>query len=62
MAYPGAALVDIYTDANALAMPPKVEMKMVAGMAMSMSKLMLGGRWEEVWDTVRSNIEHIKEI
>jgi pyruvate dehydrogenase (quinone) len=58
----GPVLVNILTDPNALAMPPKVELKMVAGMALSMTRLMLGGHGEEVADTIRSNIKHIKEI
>ena len=58
----GPVLVNVMTDPNALAMPPKVEMKMVAGMAISMTRLMLGGKWDEVADTVKSNIRHIREI
>lgn len=58
----GPVLVNIITDANALAMPPKVEVNMVGGMALSMGKLMLGGRWRDVVDTVPFNIKHIKEI
>ncbi len=60
--HPGPVLVNVITDPNALAMPPKVEMKMVAGMALSMTKLMLSGKWDEVGETVRSNIKHLKEI
>ncbi len=58
----GPALVSILTDPNALAMPPKVELKMVKGMALSMTKLMLTGKWNEVKETVSSNLKHLKEI
>lgn len=61
-AYSGPVLVNIMTDPNALAMPPKIEMKMVKGMAMWMTKLMLGGKFIEVLDTVKSNYKHLKEI
>lgn len=61
-AYKGPVLVNIMTDPNALAMPPKIEMKMVKGLAVSMTKLMLGGKFIEVLDTVKSNYKHLKEI
>jgi len=55
-------LVNVFTDPNALAMPPKIEMKMVEGMALSMTKLMLGGKFIEVLDTVRSNYKHLEDL
>jgi len=61
-AYNGPVLVNIMTDPNALAMPPKIEMKMVKGMAVSMTKLMLGGKFVEVLDTVKSNYKHLQEL
>jgi len=60
--YKGAVLVNIMTDPNALAMPPKVEFDQVKGMALSMTKLMLNGKMEEVIDTVKSNYKHIKDV
>ncbi|MCO5948603.1 thiamine pyrophosphate-dependent enzyme [Mucilaginibacter flavidus] len=60
--YNGPVLINVMTDPNALAMPPKVELKMMEGMALSMTKLMLGGRFEEVLDTVKSNYKHLEEI
>lgn len=59
---PGPVLLNIMTDPNALAMPPKIELKQVRGMAASMTKLMLNGEFEEVWETIRSNIRHAKEL
>lgn len=58
----GPVLVDIFTDPNALSMPPKIEMKMMEGMLLSMTKLMLGGKFEEVLQTVKSNYRHLGEI
>jgi pyruvate dehydrogenase (quinone) len=58
----GPVLVNMITDPNALAMPPKMEWKQMVGMTESMTKLMLGGKMEEVLDTVRSNYKHLKEV
>lgn len=60
--YKGPVLVNIFTDPNALAMPPKVEFAQVKGMALSMSKLVLNGRMDEVMDTFKANYKHLKEI
>jgi pyruvate dehydrogenase (quinone) len=60
--YKGAALVNIMTDPNALAMPPKVEFEQVKGMALSMTKLVLNGRMDEVLDTVKANYKHLKDL
>src|SRR5205823_6952711 len=62
LAFNGPALVQVYTDPNALAMPPKVEFDQVKGMALSMSKLILNGEMGEVLDTVKANYEHIKDF
>ncbi|WP_316820208.1 thiamine pyrophosphate-dependent enzyme [Pedobacter gandavensis] len=58
----GPILVNVMTDPNAMAMPPKIEFKMMKGMALTMTKLMLGGKFEEVLDTVKSNYKHLKSI
>ncbi|MDB5009144.1 MAG: pyruvate oxidase [Mucilaginibacter sp.] len=60
--YKGPALVNVMTDPNALAMPPKVEFEQVKGMALSMTKLMLNGQMEEVLDTVKANYKHLKDL
>ena len=59
---PGPVLVNVMTDPNALAMPPKVDVKMMTGMAASMWRLMLGGRMDEVLDTVKANYKHLTEV
>ncbi|ASU32086.1 thiamine pyrophosphate-dependent enzyme [Mucilaginibacter xinganensis] len=60
--YKGSALVNIMTDPNALAMPPKVEFDQVKGMTLSMTKLILSGRMDEVIDTVKGNYKHLKDL
>ena len=60
--FKGPVLVNIFTDPNALAMPPKVEFDQVKGMALSMTKLMLNGKMDEVLDTVKSNYKHLKDV
>lgn len=57
--YNGPYLLNVFTNPNALAMPPKVEAGQIIGMAKSMTKLMLGGRVNEVLDTIKSNYKHI---
>lgn len=60
-AHDGPVLVNVFTNPNALAMPPKVEWVQIKGMAKSMTRLMLGGRMDEVFDTIKSNYKHLKE-
>lgn len=60
--FKGPALINIMTDPNALAMPPEIEFAQVKGMALSMTKLILNGRMEEVLDTVKANYKHLKDV
>jgi pyruvate dehydrogenase (quinone) len=60
--FDGPVLVNVMTDPNALAMPPKIEFEQVKGMALSMTKLVLNGRMEDVLDTVKANYKHLKEV
>lgn len=62
LAHNGPALVQVMTDPNALAMPPKIDFKQIKGMTVSMTKLMLNGQFDEVWETIKSNIKHAKEL
>lgn len=59
LTFKGPVLVNVMTDPNALAMPPKVEFEQVKGMALSMTKLVLNGRMDEVLDTVKANYKHL---
>ncbi len=61
-AHEGPVLINIMTNPNALAMPPKVEWEQMKGMALSMGKLMLNGRMDEVLDTVKANYKHLTEL
>lgn len=58
----GPVLVNIFTNPNALAMPPKVDFDQFKGMTKSMTKLMLNGKMNEVFETIKANIQHLKEL
>lgn len=58
----GPVLVNIMTDPNALAMPPKIELNQMMGFAQAMYKLLISGRTKEVIDTINSNYKHIREV
>jgi len=58
----GPVLVSIWTDPNALAMPPKVEFDQIKGYALYMGRMMLGGRMDEVFHMISSNYKHLKEV
>lgn len=62
LAHNGPALVNIFTDPDALAMPPKLEFSQVKGFAKSMGKLMLNGQAADVIDTAKSNMKYLKEL
>ncbi|WP_156308013.1 thiamine pyrophosphate-dependent enzyme [Sphingobacterium endophyticum] len=56
----GPFLLNIFTNPSALAMPSHITPSQVMGMTESMSKLILGGRMDEVFDTIKSNYKHLK--
>lgn len=58
----GPYLLNIFTNPNALALPPKIEIEQVLGMTKSMTQLMLGGKMQEALDTVKTNYKHIKDL
>lgn len=60
--YNGPMLVSLWTDPNALAMPPKIEFDQMKGYALFMGKMMLSGRMDEVFDIVSSNYKHLGEV
>ena len=59
---PGPVLVNVRTDPNALAMPPKVEFGQMKGFALAMTRLILSGRAGEVVATAKSNLKHLCEL
>lgn len=58
----GPVLVSIWTDPNALAMPPKLEFDQMKGYALYMGRMMLSGRMDEVFHMILSNYKHLKEV
>lgn len=61
-AYEGPILIHVKTNPNSLAMPPKIEFSQMKGYAITMGKLILNGRMDDVLDTVKSNYKHLKEL
>ncbi|MCD7935909.1 MAG: thiamine pyrophosphate-dependent enzyme [Tannerellaceae bacterium] len=58
----GPVLLNVMTDPDALAMPPKIEFEQMKGFAQAMYKLLIDGRVGEIKDTFESNKRHIKEV
>jgi len=58
----GPAVISIFTDPNALVMPPVIKFEQVMGMANSMGKLMINGNTAEVIETAKSNLKYLKEL
>jgi pyruvate dehydrogenase (quinone) len=58
----GPVLVSIWTNPNALAMPPKLEFDQMKGYALYMGRMMLGGRMDEVFNMISSNYKHLGEV
>ncbi|ADV50223.1 pyruvate dehydrogenase (cytochrome) [Cellulophaga algicola DSM 14237] len=61
-AHDGPVLVSVFTNPQALAMPPKMEFDQMKGYALSMSKMILSGRMDEVLEMVKTNYKHMKEV
>ncbi len=55
----GPALIDVVTDPNALSLPSHIEPEMVVGFGLTMGKLVLSGRIDEVVDTLTTNVRLI---
>jgi pyruvate dehydrogenase (quinone) len=52
----GPVLVDVVTDPNALAMPPKIDAQEVAGYGLYLAKQTLHGRLFESIDELKGNL------
>jgi pyruvate dehydrogenase (quinone) len=61
-AHDGPVLISVFTNPQALAMPPKIEFDQMKGYALSMSKMILGGRMDEVLEMLKTNYKHMKEV
>ncbi|MBE0393668.1 thiamine pyrophosphate-dependent enzyme [Flavobacterium sp. PL002] len=62
LSHDGPVLVSVFTNPQALAMPPKMEFDQMKGYALSMSKMILGGNMDEVLEMVKTNYKHLKEV
>ena len=62
LALDGPVLLNVMTNPDSLAMPPKIEWAQMKGYMLSMTKMMLGGRMDDILEMVRSNYKHLKEL
>jgi pyruvate dehydrogenase (quinone) len=62
LAFDGPVLVNILTDPNALAMPPKADFTQMKGFAIAMTKMMFNGKMDEVIAIIKSNYKHVGEV
>ena len=51
----GPALIDVVTDPNVLAMPPRATVKQAKGFALAMMKMTFAGELKDVTETVMAN-------
>ncbi|WP_268036498.1 thiamine pyrophosphate-dependent enzyme [Algoriphagus sp. PAP.12] len=58
----GPAVITVFTDPNALAMPPSINFDQIKGFAESMSKMMLNGQAANIIDTAKSDIKYLREL
>jgi len=49
-------VVDVVTNHDELALPPKITIEQVSGFSLWMAKAVLSGRGDEVLDLAKSNI------
>ncbi|MGR3807587.1 thiamine pyrophosphate-dependent enzyme [Pasteurella testudinis] len=61
-AHDGPALVNIYTNSDALSLPPHPSLAQMRGFMTSMSKKLYAGEVGDVLDTAKSNLGHLKEL
>ena len=60
LASSGPALVDVVTEPNVLAMPPKATIQQSKGVAMAMTRMAFAGEATDVLDTVMANWRELK--
>ena len=58
----GPAIINIFTDPNALAIPPSITFEQVKGFAESMAKLMVNGKFADIVDTTKSELKYLREL
>lgn len=62
LSHPGPALVDLVTDPNALAIPPKITAAQVKGFALAAGRTVLDGGVGKMIDLARSNLRNLPGI
>ena len=58
----GPAIINIFTDPNALAMPPSLNFEQVKGFAQSMGRMMINGKFAEIVDTTKGELKYLREL
>lgn len=58
----GPAVINIFTDPDALAMPPTIKLDQVVGFTNSMARLMLNGKSAQIIDAANSDLKYLKEL
>jgi pyruvate dehydrogenase (quinone) len=58
----GPAIINIFTDPNALAIPPSINFDQIKGFAESMTKLMVNGKFADIVDTTKSDLKYLREL
>jgi pyruvate dehydrogenase (quinone) len=58
----GPAIISIFTDPNALAMPPSLNLEQVKGFSKSMAKLMVNGKFADIVDTAKTDLKYLREL
>ena len=58
---PGAALIDLVTDPNALSIPPHITGKEIKGFALASTKIVLDGGVGRMVDLARTNLRNVPE-
>lgn len=56
LAHDGPALLDVVTNTQELAMPPKIELEQVKGFGLWALRAVMNGRGDELLDVARSNL------
>ena len=62
LTHKGPAIISIFTDPNALAMPPAIKLEQVKGFAESMAKMMVNGKTDDLIKTAKSDLKYLREL
>ncbi len=56
LAHDGPALLDVVTNRQELAMPPRIQAEQVKGFSLYVMRAVMNGRGDEVLDLAKSNL------